>query len=90
MTLLEQIELAALLITVVSVVWRAARVETRIREAQAQSKKDLDGLGKKTRDIESRQERRWKHMIATQIETAKDLEHARKFARLLREDAWRD
>jgi hypothetical protein len=87
---LEQIELAALLITVAGVVWRAARVETKIREAQAQSKKDVDGLGKKARDIESRQERRWKHMIATQIETAQDIDDARQFAKLLREDAWRD
>ena len=90
MTLLEQIELAALLITVVSVVWRAARVETRIREAQAQTKKDVDGIGKKVYENDKRAERRWKHMIATQIETAKDLDDARQFAKLLREDAWRD
>lgn len=86
----EQISLAALLITVAGVLWRAARVETKIREAQSQTKKDLDGLGKKVRDIESRQERRWKHMIATQIETSQDLEETKHHAKLLREDAWRD
>jgi len=48
---IEQIELAALLITGASLVWRAARTETKIREAQAQMKKDADGLGGKQRKM---------------------------------------
>jgi hypothetical protein len=51
---------------------------------------DVNGLGAKLRAIESRAERRWKHMIATQIETSADLDEAKLHAKLLREDAWRD
>lgn len=49
---LEELLLAAaLLITVGGVVFRQGRVETKIRESQAQSKKDLDGLGGKHRKM---------------------------------------
>jgi hypothetical protein len=64
------------------------------REAQEREnalfRKDLNGLGSKIRQDEGRAERRWKHMIATQIETSANLAEAKKHATLLREDAWRD
>jgi len=63
--------------------------ENREREDLA-IRKDLNGLGAKIRQDEGRAERRWKHMIATQIETSADLKEAKSHAKLLREDAWRD
>jgi hypothetical protein len=81
---------AAFAVTVAGIIYRAARIETKIRETQIQTKKDLDGIGSKIRNDEGRAERRWKHMIATQIETSDTLEKAKQHAKLLREDAWRD
>lgn len=63
--------------------------ENRERE-DFQIRKDLNGLGAKMRQDEGRAERRWKHMIATQIETSLTLREAKIHAKLLREDAWRD
>jgi hypothetical protein len=63
--------------------------ENRERE-DLQIRKDLNGLGMKMRQDESRAERRWKHMIATQIETSATMGEAKIHAKLLREDAWRD
>jgi hypothetical protein len=55
-----------------------------------QMRKDINGIGIGMRSERGRAERRWKHMIATQIETSADLEEAKQHAKLLREDAWRD
>lgn len=66
------------------VAWGAAR------QKLAKLAGDLNGLGRKIREDEGRAERRWKHMIATQIETSATLEEAKEHAKLLREDAWRD
>ena len=55
-----------------------------------QLRRDVNGIGSKMRNDEGRAERRWKHMIATQIETSATLEEAKQHAKLLREDAWRD
>jgi hypothetical protein len=63
--------------------------ENRERDDMA-IRKDLNGLGAKIRQDEGRAERRWKHMIATQIETSANLREAKLHAKLLREDAWRD
>jgi hypothetical protein len=63
-------------------------VSMKMKIAKAQA--DVNGLGAKVRAVESRAERRWKHMIATQIETSTDLDEAKLHAKLLREDAWRD
>ena len=63
-------------------------VSMKMKIAKAQT--DVNGLGAKVRAVESRAERRWKHMIATQIETSIDLDEAKLHAKLLREDAWRD
>jgi len=55
-----------------------------------QVRKDVNGIGIGMRSEKGRAERRWKHMIATQIETSQTLEEAKLHAKLLREDAWRD
>lgn len=55
-----------------------------------QARKDVNGIGIAMRAEKGRGERRWKHMIATQIETSLTLEEAKEHAKLLREDAWRD
>ena len=68
---------------------QAKEREERQRE-DAAIRKDLNGIGFKVRQDEGRAERRWKHMIATQIETSADLDEAKLHAKLLREDAWRD
>ena len=52
--------------------------------------RDVNGIGIAMRADRGRAERRWKHMIATQIETSADLDEAKQHAKLLREDAWRD
>lgn len=63
-----------------------ATMVNRIAKAQTDVNR-VAGIG---RDNERKAERRWKHMIATQIETSTDLEEAKQHAKLLREDAWRD
>ena len=55
-----------------------------------QSRKDLKGIGNNQRSAEGKAERRWKHSIATQIETSATLEEAKQHAKLLKEDAWAD
>jgi len=55
-----------------------------------QTRRDLNGIGKKQRDNEFKAERRWKHQIATAIENARNLDEAKIIAALLRQDAWRD
>jgi hypothetical protein len=60
----------------------------RLKIAKAQA--DVNNIGAIARANDRKQERRWKHMIATQIETSFTLETAKQFAKLLREDAWRD
>lgn len=63
--------------------------ENREREG-ASIRKDLNGIGAKLRYDEGKAERRWKHQIATAVETSATLAEARIHAKLLREDAWRD
>lgn len=63
-----------------------ATMLNRIAKAQA----DVNNVARIGRDNEHKAERRWKHMIVTQIETSSTLEEAKQYARLLREDAWRD
>jgi hypothetical protein len=66
------------------VAWGAAK------QKMAKQAADLNGIGRRMREDEGRAERRWKHMIATQIETSTTLDEAKEHAKLLREDAWRD
>ena len=67
------------------------KAERERREQEvALIRKDLNGLGAKMRQDEGRAERRWKHSIATQVETSATVKEAREHAKLLREDAWRD
>lgn len=61
-----------------------------LRQQISKVRSDVNGIGKKVSAIDSRSERRWKHSVATQIETSSSLEEAKHHARLLREDAWRD
>jgi hypothetical protein len=55
-----------------------------------QLNKDVNGLGRRQRDNESRAERRWKHEIADQVEELEPKEKAKRLAHRIREDAWRD
>ena len=57
----------------------------KIQKAQA----DVNNIGGIVRANDRKNERRWLHMIATQIETATTLDEAKHYATLLREDAWR-
>jgi hypothetical protein len=58
-----------------------------------QIRKDVNGIGMGMRAEKGRSERRWKHTIATEIEVCAargDMEGVKKFAELLRHDAYRD
>jgi hypothetical protein len=70
----------------VGLIFSAGAIYNKLRQLQ----RDLNGLGSKMRNSDGRAERRWKHMIATQIETSTGLNEAKQHAKLLREDAWRD
>jgi hypothetical protein len=59
-------------------------------EQHAQSRQDLNGLGKLIRDVRSKDERRWKQQIIASVDAAETLDQARKFVNQLKEDAWRD
>jgi hypothetical protein len=74
----------------VGAIFGAGSTYATLKMQIAKTRSDLNGLGAKMRQIEGRAERRWKHSIATAIETAPSLEIAQKHATLLREDAWRD
>jgi hypothetical protein len=55
-----------------------------------QIRKDVNGIGSNQRSAEGKAERRWKHAIATAIETSATLDEAKMHAKLLKEDAWSD
>lgn len=63
-----------------------ATMKGKVEKAQS----DVNNIGGIARANAQKQERRWKHMIAAQIETAATLDEAREYAKLLKEDAWRD
>jgi hypothetical protein len=77
-------------ITIATIVYHIGSTSEQIRQTQQKAKEQADGIGRKCREIETRQERRWKHQIATAVETSSSLEEAKQYAKLLREDAWRD
>lgn len=54
-----------------------------------QSRKDVDGLGRKVRSMEDEQERRWKHDLATALDQV-DHPTAKAVAEKLRQDAYRN
>lgn len=62
-----------------------ATMQTKITKAQT----DSNRIGGIMRDNDSKQETRWKHGIANQIEELKPKDKAHRIANLLREDAWR-
>ena len=55
-----------------------------------QARKDVNGIGIAMRAEKGRGERRFKHQIAALIEASATLEEAKKYAELLRQDAYRD
>ncbi len=65
-----------------------AWVSVKLKIVKAQT--DVNNIGGIVRANERRAERRWKHQIATAIETSATLQEAQIHAKLLREDAWRD
>lgn len=62
-----------------------ATIQTKIVKAQH----DVNNIGNLARANDSKQETRWKHMIANTIEELEPKDKARRIANLLREDAWR-
>lgn len=78
------------IIWVIGVVFGAgvswAVLQAKVNKAQV----DVNRVAQIGRDNERRAERRWKHQIATAIETSGTLDEAKVHAKLLREDAWRD
>lgn len=63
-----------------------ATMGAKVQKAQT----DVHNIGGIIRANDRKAERRWKHQIATAIETSSSLEEAKQHAKLLREDAWRD
>jgi hypothetical protein len=86
----EWIALAALIITVGGIVWNSGRTAAQNEATRAKAKEWADGIGKLTRSTDSKQERRWKHLVAMLVETAETEVQRERISKLLREDAWRD
>lgn len=63
-----------------------ATMRLKIQKAQS----DVNNVAGVGRENERKAERRWKHMIANEIEELEPKEKAGRVARLLREDAWRN
>jgi hypothetical protein len=61
-------------------------MQLKIKKAQT----DVNNIGKIGKENDAKQERRWKHMIANQIEELEPKDKAIRIAKLLREDAWRN
>lgn len=55
-----------------------------------QMRKDVNGIGIFTRKEKDRNERRWKHELANEIEELEPADKSARLAKRLREDAWRD
>jgi hypothetical protein len=55
-----------------------------------QMRKDVNGIGMFARKEKDRNERRWKHELANEIEELEPVDKAARLAKRLREDAWRD
>lgn len=90
MSISSWISLGGFLVTVAVIVWHAGRTSQKNEQTRRQAKEWADGIGNLYRRLDSKQERRWKHLIAMQIESADTAEQRQKIAKLLREDAWRD
>jgi hypothetical protein len=78
-----------LLIVLAQLVFGTGLFVATMRNDTAKAKQDVNNLGKLRQESDSQNQRRWLHMIATQIETAATLDEAKLHAKLLREDAWR-
>jgi hypothetical protein len=55
-----------------------------------QARKDVNGIGIAMRKEAARNERRWKHELANEIEELEPTAKSARLAKRLREDAWRD
>jgi len=66
--------------------WQQKRQE----EGDARLKAQIDGVGNKGREIERKQERRWKHQIADEVEGLLPSDKATRLANRIRQDAYRD
>lgn len=55
-----------------------------------QNRKDTTGVAHAGRKEASRNERRWKHQLADEIEELEPADKSARLAKRLREDAWRD
>jgi hypothetical protein len=53
-------------------------------------RKDINGIGIFARKEKDRNERRWKHEMANEIEELEPKDKSARLAKRLREDAWRD
>ncbi len=87
------IALIVLALNIGAIVWHQGRTAEQNRQTQARAKEWSDGLGKLCRAIDGKQERRWKHLLAAEIEisaTRGDAEAVKRLADLLRHDAYRD
>jgi hypothetical protein len=87
MTAADWIALAGCVLTLGGLIFHAGRSDERMRAAQAENKKQCDGLGTVCRRIEGHQDRRYKALVAVLNEWAKDDPEKRaQVSRLIRED----
>ncbi len=63
-----------------------ATMGAKVQKAQT----DVNNIGGISRANDRKQERRWKHDIANDIEELEPKEKSARIAKRLREDAWRD
>ena len=74
---------------IVGIVFAASAFYTAVNLKLKSQKGQIDGVGKKARDIESENLRRWLQMIYTQLMIARDLEDVKQIAEQLRQEAYR-
>lgn len=71
-------------------VFGAGVIYATMRNSIVKAQTDVNRIGGIVRENERKAERRWKHLLAAQIEHAATLEEAKGYAELLRQDAYRD
>ncbi len=73
-----------------SIVAAAAIFYTTVNLKLKSLKGQIDGVGKKERDAEFRNQRRWLHEIADRVEELEPANRAQRLAHRIREEAWRN
>jgi hypothetical protein len=87
LTAADWIALAGCVLTLGGLVFHAGRSDERMRAAQAENKRQCDGLGGVCRRIEARQDRRYRAVLALLNEWAtEDDGKRRQISQLIRED----